>query len=180
MLYTITASKLTDLRTLSATSACYALAILTLLTKEGFEIGAVLDQHSRMISVDDVRRAASAEGAVDGRSMRDDHSDQDRPNHHDHQGEDVAPRLTGEQREAEIRRKLLIRAESTKGFINGLPAADRQTHQVEIDAYLVALRRWEDREPGSSVPDTPSFMRHALNRRHTKEAAFTQRSGSQA
>lgn len=93
----------------------------------------------------------------------------------------MAPRLTGEQREAEIRRKLLIRAESTKGFINGLSAADRQTHQVEIDAYLVALRRWEDREPGSSAPDTPSFMRHASNRTHTKSgAAFTQRSGSQA
>ena len=71
VLYTITASKLTDLRTLSTTSPCYAVAILTLLTSEGFEIRSVLDQHSRSISVEDVRQAAKAEKASDVRSTRD-------------------------------------------------------------------------------------------------------------
>ena len=92
----------------------------------------------------------------------------------------MAPRKTGEEREAEIRRKLLIRAESTKKFIRAMSATARQEHQTAIDAYLLALRRWDDQESGSCIPCTPSFTVLGSGASHRKWAAVTQRSGSQA
>ena len=58
MCYVITASKHTDRRTMSASSALNALTMLSLLHEAGFQVEHVMNEHGQTVSVQDLQDAA--------------------------------------------------------------------------------------------------------------------------
>lgn len=73
-------------------------------------------------------------------------------------------RLFGAERDAHIRRRLLLRIEEVRRAFRTMPADAQRRYDPQIKAWLVAADQFEQNAPGASYPPTPAFVPSKIKR----------------